>query len=142
MKVTKKEPGVIIKLDYEKAYDRVSWDFLFEVLKSRGFCETWIRWMKCVVEKGSVGVNLNGEESTYFKPGKGLRQGDPLSPLLFNLVGDVLTRMLYKAERGGLIRGMMPNLRSGGVVSLQYADDTILFSDPDEIMLGLKIYQV
>jgi hypothetical protein len=50
--------------------------------------------------------------------------------------------MLYKAERGGLIRGMMPNLRSGGVVSLQYADDTILFSDPDEIMLGLKIYQV
>jgi hypothetical protein len=98
--------------------------------------------MKCVVEKGSVGVNLNGEESTYFKPGKGLRQGDPLSPLLFNLVGDVLTRMLYKAERGGLIRGMMPNLRSGGVVSLQYADDTILFSDPDEIMLGLKIYQV
>jgi hypothetical protein len=130
-----KEPGFILKLDYEKAYDKVSWDFLFEVLESRGFCGTWIRWMRCVVEKGSVGVNLNGEESTYFKPGKGLRKGDPLSPLLFNLIGDVLTRMLFKAERGGLIRGMRPNLRAGGVMSLQYADDTILFSDPDELNL-------
>jgi hypothetical protein len=89
-------------------------------------------WMRCVVEKGSVGVNLNGEESTYFKPGKGLRQGDPLSPLLFNLIGDVLTRMLAKAERCGQIRGVMPNFRVGGIISLQYADGTILFSDPEE----------
>jgi len=41
-----------------------------------------------------VGVNLNGDESSFFKPRKGLRQGDPISPLLFNLVGDVLTKML------------------------------------------------
>ena len=41
-----------------------------------------------------MGVNLNGEEGSFFKPGKGLREGDPISPLLFNLVGDVLTKML------------------------------------------------
>jgi hypothetical protein len=51
----------------------VSWDFLFEVLASRGFSEKWVRWMECLVKGGLVGVNLNGEESSNFKPGKGLR---------------------------------------------------------------------
>jgi hypothetical protein len=88
--------------------------------------------MKNLVVGGSIGVNLNGEESSYFKPGKGLRQGDPISPLLFNLVGDVLTRMLVKAERGGLIKGLLPEFRREGILSLQYADDTILFSNPEE----------
>ena len=96
-----KEPGVIIKLDYEKAYDRVNWDFLFEVLKSRKFNPVWINWIELLVKGGSVGVNLNGEESSFFNPGKGLRQGDPISPLLFNLVVDVLNRMLEKAVEGG-----------------------------------------
>ena len=97
-----KEPGVIIKLDYEKAYDRVNWDFLFEVLNSRKFSPVWINWIELLVKGGSVGVNLNGEESSFFNPGKGLRQGDPISPLLFNLVVDVLNRMLEKAAEGGV----------------------------------------
>lgn len=87
-----KEKGVILKLDYEKAYDRVSWDFLFEVLQTRGFSPKWIHWIEMLVTGGSLGILVNGEESPYFKPGKGLRQGDPLSPILFNLVGDVFTR--------------------------------------------------
>ena len=57
-------------------------------------------WIKHLVLGGSVGVNLNGEESNFFRPGKGLRQGDPISPLLFNLVGDVLTKMLQKGAEG------------------------------------------
>jgi hypothetical protein len=77
---SKKEKGVVLKLDYEKAYDRVCWDFLFEVLKSRVFNGTWIGWIEKIVKKGSVGICLNGEESPLFKTGKGLRQGDPLSP--------------------------------------------------------------
>ena len=67
-----------------------------------------------------------------FKPGKGLRQGDPISPLLFNLVEDVLTRMLKKASEQGLIRGLLTDFREGGVISLQYADDTILFSSIED----------
>jgi hypothetical protein len=125
------DPGLILKLDYEKAYDRVSWNFLFDMLTSRGFSDNWVWWMKAIVKGGSVGVNLNGEESPYFKPGKGLRQGDPISPLLFNLVGDVLTKMWRKASRTGHIKGLLSELREDGIVSLQYADDTIVFADPD-----------
>ena len=125
-------PGVVLKLDYEKAYDRVSWDFLFEVLKTRNFSPVWTNWMELLVKGGSVGVNLNGEESSFFSPGKGLRQGDPISPLLFNLVVDVLNRMLEKAARGGLIKGLLTDFTPNGIISLQYTDDTIIFSDCEE----------
>jgi hypothetical protein len=59
--------------------------------------------------------------------------------LLFNLVGDVLTRILVKGAREGLIKGLDHNFRNGGIISLQYADDTILFSDVElEHLLNLK----
>lgn len=134
-----KEKGLVLKLDYEKAYDRVSWEFLFEVLESRGFSSKWILWIKQLVTGGSLGIMVNGEDSAYFKPGKGLRQGDPLSPLLFNLVGDVFSRMLDKAASSACIRGVLHDFREGGVISLQYADDTILFSSVDqEHLFNLK----
>jgi hypothetical protein len=127
-----KEPGVIIKLDYEKAYDRVNIDFLMEILKLRGFGDRFLKWIRCLVVGGSVSVTANGEESHTFKTGKGLRQGEPLSSLLFNFVGDVLYKMLEKATRKGLISSLLGDFRSGGIVSLQYADGTLLFSSADE----------
>jgi hypothetical protein len=129
-----KVPGVILKLDYEKAYDRVNLDFLFEILHSRGFSPKWISWIQKIVTMGSVGVTLNGEDNPFFKSGKGLRQGDPLSPILYNLVGDILTRMLIKAADQQLIKGLKTSIEKE-VISLQYADDTVLFSNPDPVSL-------
>jgi hypothetical protein len=106
-----KTPGVVIKLDYEKAYDRVNIDFLMEILSSRGFGDRWMKWIKSVVVGGSISVMANGEESQTFKTGKGLRQGDILSPLLFNLVADALNRMLAKASRDGLVSGLLEEFR-------------------------------
>lgn len=111
-----KEPGVVLKLDYEKAYDRVELDFLFEIVESRGFGPKYISWIRSLVVGGSVAVTLNGEDSNYFKTSRGLRQGDPMS--LFNLVGDVLTRMLMKAANQGLIKGLLTRFREQGVISL------------------------
>jgi len=56
--------------------------------------------------------------SSFIKPGKGLRQGDPLSSLLFNLVAEVFSRMLMKAARRGLITGRLPQVIEGGIMSL------------------------
>ena len=123
----KREVGIVLKLDYEKAYDRVSWSFLEEMLKSRGFGVKWRGWILKVVQGGSICIRMNDENSAFFKPGKGIRQGDPLSPLLFNLVVDVFTRMLMRAAKKNLISGLLPQSKPGGIISLQYADDTLLF---------------
>jgi hypothetical protein len=124
---------MVLKLDYEKAHDIVDWHFLKEMLISRGFGPKWIRWIMCLVEGGSISIRVNDEISPYFKPGKGLTQGDPLSPLLFNLVIDVFSRMLAKAARRGHISGFMNSLSSEGVISLQYANDTLIFLNRDYV---------
>jgi hypothetical protein len=80
-----------------------------------------------LVKGGSIAIRINDTNSSYFKLGKGLRQGDPLSPLLFNLVVDVFTRMLSKAANGGYIHGLMNILSQEEIISLQYADDTLFF---------------
>ena len=76
----KKEIGIVLKLNYEKAYDRVNWDFLVEVLTSRCFSKTWINWIINLTRGGSVCVRLNDVNGPYFTVGKGLRQGDPFIP--------------------------------------------------------------
>ena len=82
---------MVLKLDYEKSFDKVDLGFLLDLLKKRGFGDTWINWIQQITHNGSVGIKINNTESDFFLAGKGLKQGDPISPLLFNLVVDVLT---------------------------------------------------
>jgi hypothetical protein len=84
-----------------------------------------------LVRGGSIAIRFNDINSPFFKPSKGLRPGDPLYPLLFNLVVDVFTRMLMKVAGKGYITGLMNTLYLEGVINLQYADDTILFLQKD-----------
>lgn len=72
-------------------------------------------------------MKVNNDLGYYFRTYKGLRQGDPLSPLLFDLVGDILAHLVNKAQELGLIKGMNSHLVDGGLAILQYADDTIFF---------------
>jgi len=122
----KKKDGLVLKLDFEKAYDKISWKFLFECLSQRGFPEKWCIWIKEVVTSGTLSVKVNDMVGPYFTSGKGVRQGDPLSPLLFNIAADALAKMIQMGQQNQLIKGLIPEYIEGGLALLQYADDTIL----------------
>ena len=127
----KKLDGVILKLDFEKAYDKVKWSFLQQTLRMKGFSPLWCKWIDQIVRGGSVGIKVNDILGHYFQPKKGLRQGDPLSPILFNLVADMLATLIGRAKSDGRFQGVIPHLVDDGLSILQYADDTILFMDHD-----------
>jgi hypothetical protein len=75
---------------------------------------------------GTVAIKVNEGVGPYFQSCKGVRQGDPLSPLLFNFVVDCLTRLVIRAQQNNLITGLISDLIDGGVTILQYVDDTIV----------------
>ena len=132
--------AVFFKIDFHKAYDTVHWSFLREVLLKRGFDPHWVARVMQLVTSGRTAVNINGEVGPYFMTGQGVRQGDPISPFLFNLVVDALASILDLAKRAGHIRGICPHLVTpGGLTHLQYADDTIMMVEgSDEDIQNLK----
>jgi retron-type reverse transcriptase len=127
----KKLDGVVLKLDFEKAYDKVNWSFLQQALRMKGFSPKWCNWISQIVKGGSVGIEVNDEIGHYFQTKKGLRQGDPLSPILFNIVANMLAILIERAKNNVDLVGMVPHLVDGGLSILQYADDTILFMEHD-----------
>ncbi|KAK3040001.1 hypothetical protein RJ639_027191 [Escallonia herrerae] len=88
----------------EKAYDKMEWDFILSVLKSFGFCNQWIQWVDQCISTTSLSVLINGASHGIINPTRGLHQGDPLSPFLFILGSEVLTRLLLKAETQGRVQ--------------------------------------
>ena len=79
-------PGVLCKLDVEKAYDHVSWDFLMYLFQCCGFSKKWRKWIWCRISIVNFSILINGSPSDFFGSSRGLRQRDPLSPLLFDIV--------------------------------------------------------
>jgi hypothetical protein len=136
----KKMDGVLFKIDFEKAYDKVKWSFLQQILRMKGFSQKWCHLISTFVEGGSVGIRVNDDIGHYFQTMKGLRQGDPLSPILFNIVADMLAILIARAKEDGQVGGLVPHLVEGGVSILQYADDTILFMEHDlEKAVNMKL---
>jgi hypothetical protein len=140
---SKKLDGVIFKVDFDKAYDKVKWPFLQQAMHMKGFDEKWRRQVVSFIQKGSVGIKVNDDVGNYFQTHKVLRQGDPMSPILFNIVANMLAVLIGRAKENGLVGGLVPHLVDGGVSILQYADDTIIFMECDialfEQVSGLKI---
>ena len=99
------EEGVFFKIDFEKADDHVSWDFLDHVMEKKGFNPRWRKWMRGCLSSVCFAVLVNGNAKGWVKASRGLRQGDPLSPFLFTIVADVLSRMLLRAEEKNALRG-------------------------------------
>jgi len=102
---TYKRAGLFLKLDLKKAYDRVSWSYLRLVLIQIGLDWRVVQWIMGCVTSASFVVLVNGSRSYFFQVGRGLRQGCPLSPLLFLLVVDSLSRLIEKANLNGKFHG-------------------------------------
>jgi hypothetical protein len=88
-----KIPGMILLIDFEKAFDSISWKFLFNTLKFFNFGPDIIKWISVLYNKAKLCVIQNGTFSEFFEIGRGCRQGDPVSPYLFNLCVEIMGHM-------------------------------------------------
>jgi hypothetical protein len=119
------EPRILLKLDLARAFDSISWPFLFEVLRRYGFGNLFLDWLAILLSSASTRVLINGNPGPPIWHRRGLRQGDPLSPQLFVLAVDTLGRLFRRAVDLGILRQLHPT-KAIPSISL-YADDLVLF---------------
>ncbi|KAF7134864.1 hypothetical protein RHSIM_Rhsim08G0012400 [Rhododendron simsii] len=105
-KRTGKKAFFALKLDMNKAYDRVNWDFLLSLLRVMGFSRKWVGWIRQCITTVSFSILVNGQRSKSFVPTCGIRQGDPLSPYLFILVAQALSDGLAEFAANNVCRGV------------------------------------
>ena len=116
-----------IKTDISKAYDKMEWSFIEAVLRKMGYSETWITWtMRCITSV-NYKVLMNGQPRGNIVHGRGIRQGDPLSPFIFILCTEALANLLNHAESQGKIMGMRVTRACPLVSHIFFADGSLFF---------------
>ena len=126
------QPGLLCKLDIEKAFDHVNWGFLSQMLERCGFSVKWRRWISFCLSTVRFSILINCSPHGFFGSSRGLWQGNPLSPLLFVLVMEAIGKMLDKAILEGRLSGFNVGVSAGRslmVSHLLFADDTLIFCD-------------
>ena len=149
-------PGVLWKLDVEKAYDHVNWGFLMYMLEWLGFPEKWRKWIFYCISTVKFSVLINRAPCGFFENYRGLQQGNSLSSLLFVVVVEAVSKMMDKAMTEGRLSGFNVGTSIGDhllVTHILFADDTLVMCNANidqmlflhlilswfEIILGLKI---
>ena len=99
------------------------------MLMRMGFCDRWRKWINGCLSTATISILINGSPSKEFAPKRGLRQGDPLAPLLFNIVVEGLTGLMRSAVSKNLFSSYQVGNLKEEVNILQYADDTLFFGD-------------
>ncbi|XP_062166910.1 uncharacterized protein LOC133873195 [Alnus glutinosa] len=112
-----------VNIDMEKAFDRMEWSFIISILNTLGFNDKWINWIRLCITTTSFSVLLNGSPFGHFRPSRGLRQGDPLSPFLFIIGTEALSRLLHHH-----LRGFSVSRDNLAINHLLFADDLVIFT--------------
>jgi mannosylglycoprotein endo-beta-mannosidase len=126
-------------LDIAKAFDSISWQFILEVLGHKGFGHRWISWIAMLLRTASKKILINGLPGDSIVHRRGVRQGDPISPLLFILAMDSLSSLVDRAQNVGLLQPLgIPHRVSF------YADDVVAFIQPtlQEIRTATEILKI
>ena len=130
--------GVLCKLDLEKAYDHVNWEFLLYLLRRCGFSAKWRRWIYFCISSVRFSILVNGSPCSFSQSSWGIRQGDPLSPMLFVIVMEALSRLIDKAIGASLLSGFSVGEVANvplEISHLLFADDMLIFceANPDHL---------
>ena len=117
-----------LKLDMEKAFDKVEWPFVLAIFKHFGFSDKWINLINECISIPTFSIFINGSLEGHFKSHRGFRQGGSISPFLFIMVIDVLSRPILQKEVEGLLNGIKIARNCSTISHLMFADDLVVFS--------------
>jgi hypothetical protein len=118
---------MFLNLDMEKAFDKMEWEFILSIMQRLGFHSSWISWIRLCISSSSFSILINGSPFGLFSPKRGLRQGDPLSPFLFIIGSEVLSRLLFREEALGNLKGLSIARNTPPIHHLLFADDLLIF---------------
>lgn len=130
-------PGLLLLIDFEKAFDSLSWSFMTKVLQMFNFGPSFINWVKVFHKNSKSAVSQSGHLSSFFQLGRGCRQGDPISLYLFVLCAEILA---IKIRANQKIKGIM--LGKKHLKIFQYADDTGMVLDGSNDSLHATLYEL
>eukprot|EP00253_Pinus_taeda_P025653 PITA_25653 len=124
-----KKPGMLLKIDLSKAFDSISWLYIQKNLNAFGFDHSWTRWIISLLSSSFFSILINGIPYATFRPSRGIRQGEPLSPFLFVIVAEGLGRILKSTALSHNLKGLSFN-NSPAFTHQQFVDDNMLFGHP------------
>lgn len=135
-----------LKLDLSKAYDRIEWRYLEQLMRRMGFSDSWIHLILRCVTSVSYAFKINGSIVGNVRPSRGLRQGDPLSPYLFVLCAQGLSSLIHSQVRASALRGVRIARDDPMISHLFFADDSLIFfratkQDCKELQACLSTYE-
>lgn len=140
--MSKGHGNLALKIDIRKTFDTLHWDFLLHVLQSMGFHPHFCSIINVILHSARLSFSINGNLEGYFACSRGVRQGDPLSPLLFAIGEDILARMIN--YEGGIRYISRVEAKMGMLVpsNFLYADDVIIFcqATKDNVLLLRDIF--